>query len=114
MSDGYTVVLSGPKSSDQQARTALAGAGYNVDSRDHDHGLTELADGTSSDGQAVAFVTVTADHPDGPAAVVQPLGWVLRMHHPTPEPELVSDASGLLARLDEMQREINALKGQVG
>jgi hypothetical protein len=36
------------------------------------------------------------------------------MHHPTPEPELVSDASGLLARLDEMQREINALKGQVG
>jgi hypothetical protein len=40
-----------------------------------------------TEGQAESFLTVTGDHPDAAVDAVRSLGYVLRMHFETPEPQ---------------------------
>lgn len=105
------VILSGPASSRQQARTALATRGMAVAPVDHDHGLPARADGTEG-REPQAFITVHDVHIDHAADAVRPLGWVLRMHYET-EPPQPTEADQLRAELAAMQREIQALKAKV-
>jgi hypothetical protein len=109
----YTIVLSGPKTAESQARTALASAGYTPHPTSHDHGLPSTVTGKKV-RQAVSFLSVSADDVDGPPAAVASLGYVLRLHHeesPPPEPSVESQ---LAATLADMQREIAELKAKVG
>jgi len=108
-----TIILSGPKSSEQQARTALASAGHAVQATAHDHGLAETVTGKKI-RQAVAFLTVEGEDIDAVAATVQPLGYALRMHHKTPEPQPPSVEAQLASTIADMQREIAELKAKVG
>lgn len=101
-----TIVVSGPKSSEPQVRTALASQGFEVQPTVDDHGFPPEA------GQLVAFVTVLADedHLDAVAACAQTLGYRLRLHHETPpEPE----PDPIAATLADMRREIDELKARV-
>lgn len=108
----YAITLSGPKVAEQQARTALAAAGYAPHPNGHDHGLPATVTGKKV-RQAVAWITVETDDVNGPPAAVGSLGYVLRMHHETqPEPE-PSAESQLAATLADMQREIAELKAKV-
>jgi hypothetical protein len=108
------IVLSGPKSSTQQARTALAASGYTVQNTDHNHGLSDHPQGKSV-RQAVSFLTVEApeDALDDVAACASSLKFVLRMHHPKPEPPEPSPEQQLAATLADMQREIAELREKV-
>jgi hypothetical protein len=108
-----TIILSGPKTVEQQARTALASAGYSVHPTSHDHGLPSTPTGKKV-RQAVSFLTVEAEDVDAVAATVAPLSYVLRMHHDTPEPPVPSAEERIAATLAGMQREITELKAQVG
>lgn len=105
-----TIVISGPRSSEPQARTALASQGYVVQKTVHDHGFP-----SDPDGNPEAFVTCITDEDqlDAVAACAQTLGYRLRLHHetpPTPEP---SPEMLLAATLADMRREINELKARV-
>jgi hypothetical protein len=115
-----TIVVSGPRSSETQVRTALASRGFEVQHTVDDHGLPDaftqeahLAGETPS--QPIAFVTVTADEDqlDAVAACAQTLGYSLRMHHETPPPAEPSDEMKLAATLAEMRAEIDELKARV-
>lgn len=105
------VVLSGPKANEQQARTALASAGFVLRSDQHNHGLPDRKDGKAGKRtrQAVSFIGVEGDDPTEAREAVKGLGYELRLHReigPPPEPSLAD----LLAR---MQAEIDELKGRV-
>lgn len=106
-----TVVVSGPKSSEPQVRTALASQGFTIQKTVHDHGFPP-----DESGQPVAFVTCIADDDqlDAVVACAQTLGYRLRLHHDTPEPPPPSTAMQLAATLADMQREISELKARVG
>lgn len=82
-----TIVLSGPKSTASQARTALAGSGFQPDASDHDHGLPATVTGAKV-RQAQAFVTVQGDDVNAAHSAVSPLGWVLRAHWETPREQV--------------------------
>lgn len=103
-----TVVVSGPRSSEPQVRTALASQGFTVEKTVHDHGFPP-------EEQPVAFVTVLADEDqlDAVAACAATLGYRLRLHHDTPEPPPSSAAMQLAATLADMRREIDELKARV-
>jgi vacuolar-type H+-ATPase subunit I/STV1 len=109
------IVLSGPKSSEQQARTALAASGYTVQNTDHNHGLPDHPQGKKV-RQATSFVTVEADEGqlDAVAAAASSLGFHLRMHHTKPEPAPVSAEQELAHTLAEMRAEIAELREKVG
>ncbi len=98
------IVVSGPKSSEPQVRTALASQGYTVLKTVHDHRFPP-----DESGQPEAFVTVLADEDqlDAVAACAQTLGYRLRLHHDTPE------AMQLASTLADMRREIDELKARV-
>jgi hypothetical protein len=104
------IVVSGPKSSESQVRTALASQGFQVLKTVHDHRFPP-----DESGQPEAFVTVLADEDqlDAVAACAQTLGYRLRLHHETPEPAPPSAAMQLAATLADMQREIDELKAKV-
>ena len=104
-----TIVLSGPKTAESQARTALAAAGYNMHATSHDHGLPDTATGKKI-RQAVSFITVDGEDVDGPPAAVASLGYVLRMHHDTPEPSGPTVEERLVQELAEMRARIDALE----
>jgi hypothetical protein len=83
----YTITLSGPAHSEQQARNALAAAQFDVHADSHDYGLPP-----HTDGQAESFVNVEGDDVDRAWDAVRSLGWRLRLHHLTapvapPSPE---------------------------
>jgi hypothetical protein len=101
-----TVVVSGPKSSEPQVRTALASAGFEVQKTVDDHGFPPES------GPPVAFVTALADEDqlDAVAACAQTLGYALRLHHDTPPEPEPSEAQILAATLADMQREIAELR----
>ncbi|HEY1690055.1 MAG TPA: hypothetical protein VGF95_14465 [Solirubrobacteraceae bacterium] len=104
------VVLSGPKTTAQQAKTALAAAGLTVTDATHSHGLAGRKSETGKRGrQAVAFLTVESDGDDPTPArdAVVGLGWQLRSHR-VKGPPLKPSLGVTLAR---MQAEIDALKG---
>jgi hypothetical protein len=102
-----TIVVSGPKSSEPQVRTALASAGFEVQQTVHDHGFPPGKGKTPA-----AFVTVLADDDqlDAVAACAQTLSYVLRMHHPTAES---APPDELAATLAAMRREIAELREKV-
>lgn len=107
-----TIVLSGPKTAESQARTALASAGFCVHGRARDYGLPDHAHGHKR--QTVAFISCEGDDLDRAVKVAKTLGYALRLHHGTvPEPE-PSPMETIAATLAEMQREIAALKAKVG
>lgn len=104
-----TIVLSGPRASEQQARTALASAGFTVDPDGHDHGLSKHPQGKKP-RHAVAFLTVEHDDVDAVAECARPLNYMLRMHHekpPTPElgfeQRLMEELQSITARLDALE-----------
>jgi hypothetical protein len=110
-----TVVVSGPKSSEPQVRTALASAGFEVQKTVHDHGFPPV------EGPPVAFVTVLVDEDpsvpgttlDAVAATANTLGYVLRLHHETPpEPEPSAEMQ-IAATFADMRREIDDLKARL-
>ena len=68
-----TILLTGPKSSQPQARTALAGGGFELNSKPHDYGL-ELEKGTG-------VISVEGSDIDAAHDCVSPLGWRLTLHH---------------------------------
>lgn len=109
-----TIVLSGPKSSEPQARTALASQGFEVQRTVDNHGLPDAPTGEPP-AQPVAFITVTAEDEqlDAVASCAQTLGYQLRMHHDTPPPHEPSEAEQLAATLADMRREIDELKARV-
>lgn len=107
-----TIVLSGPKTVEQQARTALASAGYTVHPAGRDHGLPATPTGKKI-RQAASFLTVDGDDIDHIAESVASLGYVLRMHHDTPETPEPSAEDRIAATLADMRREIAELKAQV-
>jgi hypothetical protein len=113
-----TIVVSGPKSSEPQVRTALASAGFQVQQTVHDHGLPEVLTEEArlageKPAQPQAFVTVLTDEDqlDAVTARAQTLGYVLRLHHETP-PEPTPDP--LTATLADMQRQIDELRAKAG
>jgi hypothetical protein len=103
-----TIVVSGPKASEPQARTALASQGYVVQKTVHDHGFPPGE-------EPEAFVTVECDEDqlDAVAKCAQTLGYRLRLHHDTPEPAPPSEAQVLAATLADMRREIDELRAKV-
>lgn len=114
-----TIVVSGPKSSEPQVRTALASQGFQVQPHVYDHGLPEVLTQEAhlageEPPQPVAFVTVLADEDqlDAVAACAQTLSYVLRLHHETPPEPKPSEAQVLAATLADMRREINELKAK--
>ncbi len=107
-----TIILSGPKTAESQARTMLASAGYTVHPQGHDYGLPETTG--KKPRQAVSFLTVEADNIDAVAATVRPLRYMLRLHHHTPSPVEPSAEEKLLATLADMQREIAEIKAKIG
>lgn len=101
-----TIVLSGPKSSQSQARNALASAGITVHATVHDHGLEDL----SHPGQPDAYLTVEHSDINQAHQTVEPLGWRLRAHWHTPEPK--PPRQDLMATIEAMQRRLNALEAK--
>jgi len=103
-----TIVVSGPRSSEPQVRTALASQGFEVQRTVDDHGFPPV------EGPPIAFVTVLADEDqlDAVAACAQTLGYSLRLHHETPPPAEASDEMKLAATLAEMRAEIDELKAR--
>ena len=102
-----TIILSGPKSSMPQARTALSGVGA-VQPGEHDHGLSPLASGEDT-REPQGFITLLGGDVDRALAVAQTLGWSLRMHHETPE---IPAPNSLDVKLARMQAQIDELKGR--
>lgn len=100
-----TAILSGPKTSESQARNALVARGLELVDADHSHGLPATPSGAEP-AQPVAFIAALTDHPDRAAQAVAGLGWVLRMHHTTPEPLPVSDLEGVMSRLSIVEQRI--------
>jgi hypothetical protein len=116
-----TIVLSGPRSSETQARNALVAAGHDVQESVHDHGLPEdpidsehRPKGYKVPRQAVAFLTVHGEDVDAVVDSVQGLHYRLRMHHPIPEPAPPDPTVELTRRMDAMQAEINSLRAERG
>lgn len=108
-----TILLSGPRSSESQARTALAARGFAVHGTDHDYGLSPHPAGEEI-VEPQAFVTVDGDDVNLALGTVSPLGWHLRLHHesvPEPQPNPIV---ALTATLAEMRAEIAALKARIG
>lgn len=104
-----TIILSGPKSSASQARNALVASGLDVQGTEHDHGLPATASGKTL-RQAQAFITVHGDDINAAADAAASLGWVLRMHFETPELAPPSTEQLLVARLDDMERQIAEMR----
>lgn len=116
-----TIVLSGPRSSETQARNALVAAGHNVLDTVHDHGLPEdpidpehRPKGYKTPRQAVAFITVHSEDLDGVVESVRGLHYQLRMHHPVLEPPPPDPTVELVRRMDAMQAELDAFKAERG
>jgi hypothetical protein len=109
-----TIVLSGPKSSEPQVRTALASGGFTVLSTIDDHGLHPHASGEEPP-QPVAFVTVTAEHEqlDAVAERAATLGYALRLHHETSLEREPSGGMQLAATLADLRREIEQLRARL-
>lgn len=115
-----TIVLSGPRSSETQARNALVAAGYDVQDTVHDHGLPEdpvdpehRPKGYKTPRQAVAFLTVHGEDIDGPVEAVRGLHYQLRLHHPGIAVPLKPDpAVELLTRVAALEAEVNDLRGE--
>lgn len=105
-----TAAVSGPKSSESQVRTALASQGFQVLKTDHDHRFPP-----DESEQPVAFVTCIAETEqlDQVVACAQTLGYRLRLHHNTLEPQPPSPGVQLAATLADMRREIDELKARV-
>jgi hypothetical protein len=108
-----TIVLSGPKSAEQQARTALASAGYRVDPKSHDHGLPEHPIEGRKVRQAVAFLTVQGEDINAVADAVASLKYVLRQHYHTPEPVEPDPMERLLREVTSLRSEVDELKVRV-
>jgi hypothetical protein len=105
-----TIVLSGPKAAEPQARTALAAARFDVQPQTHDHGLAANDKGR----QAITFITAHGENIDKAADAVRQLGWTLRMHYATPEPAVPNAEQRLADELAELRRELAELKAKVG
>lgn len=101
----YTIVLSGPKAAEPQARTALASAGFPAAPTVHDHGLH-----AEDDQQAITFLTCAADDIDGPSSAIASLGYRLRQHYETPPDPEPSPLEQIAATMAEMQAQIAELK----
>ena len=102
------ITLSGPKASEQQARNALVAERFDVHAKGHDYGLPAL-----SEGQAEAFVNVTGDDVDKAQACVSALGWRLRLHHETPDPEKPGPFKVIEERITYYDSEIANLKARL-
>jgi hypothetical protein len=106
--NGLTIVVSGPKATVSQAKTALAGSGFDVQATPHDHGLPATVTGEEIP-EAQGFIAILGSDIDAAHEAVRPLGWALRAHWETPEPK--ADPGADLARtLAAMQAQIDALK----
>jgi len=101
-----TIVLSGPKAANTQARTALASRGFAVTDNTHDYGLR--AEG----GEPQEFIHVQGDDIDAAHATVVPLGYRLTLHYETPEESPPSIEQQLRTTLAEYERRIAALEAQ--
>lgn len=102
------IILSGPKTNEQQARTALAVAGFIVRPDQHAHGLPDRKDGKvgKRTRQAVSFITVEGDEPTEAREAVKGLGYELRLHRemgPSPEPSLADVLAQMRAEIDELK-----------
>jgi hypothetical protein len=108
-----TIVLSGPKASVNQARTALATAGVgDVQSVDHDHGLPPQASGDEI-REAQGFITLMGEDIDAATRVASALGWRLRLHFPTPEPPQPTEAEQLHADVADLKAQVADLKARL-
>lgn len=105
------VVLSGPKTNEQQARTKLTSLGFNVREETHNHGLPDVKDGESAKRgrQAVRFLGIEIAKDVDPTDVreaVAGLGYVLRLHRelgPPPEPSADDVIAELRARVEALE-----------
>jgi hypothetical protein len=100
-----TITLSGPRTSEQQARNALVAEQFDMSPPDHDYGLPAV-----SDQQAEAFITVIGDDVDKAWDAVRALGWQLRIHHETPEPARPGPEQQLADTFAEYGRRLAALE----
>lgn len=105
-----TIVLSGPKSAEPQARTALAAAGFAVDASGHDHGLPDHPVEGKKLRQVVSFLTVEADDVDAVASSAKSVKYVVRMHHERIEPAPASTEQYLLQELAALRAEVAELR----
>lgn len=104
----WHVTVSGPKSSAAQAKTAL---GRFEVLHERDRGMDEHAQENSKKKQPQAFLTVLAADIDQVVKAVLPLGWVLRMHGPEPEPleqPVVDPFADLYRRIAELEAKVSA------
>lgn len=106
-------MVSGPKANASQAATALAAAGLTLESTTQEHGLTSLANGEDI-REAQAFITVSGEDVNAARQAVEPLGWCLRLHYPTPEPAAPGPDEQMAAELAALKAEIAILKAKVG
>lgn len=108
-----TIILSGPKFCENQARNALAARGYQAaPPSPFNHGLPDMATGDDP-VQPQSFVTVYGDDVDAANAAVVSLGWGLRMHYDTPpdaEPSIDLQVASAVA---DLQRQIDELRAVV-
>ena len=106
-----TIVLSGPKVGEQQARNALVAARFDVHDRGHDYGLPPL-----SDQQAEAFLVCEGEDVDKATEAVRGLGWTLRMHldaQPNPADPVFVAPPDPFVELASLRAELEALKARV-
>jgi hypothetical protein len=103
-----TIVLSGPKIAESQARTALASHGYTILAGPDSHGLPDTRTGEAA-AQPVRFITVTGDSLDATDCVAG-LGYLRRMHHETQPPPEPSVEERLLAELAALRADVDRLK----
>lgn len=105
-----TIILSGPKFSESQARNALAAEAFDVQPPSpFAHGLPEMADGAAA-VEPQSFITATGDDINRANKAVEALGWRLRMHYDTPVPAKPSAEQALADELASLRREVEELK----
>lgn len=106
-----TIVLSGPKAVEQQARRTLAALGFAVEpaAPGHGHGLPENEHG-DQEQEPHSFIHVLGDDVDRAHQAVQAIGWRLRMHYETPEPAPPSWEEVLARDVADLKRELRELK----
>lgn len=116
--------LSGPERTRANVNVALDDARIPHLPDDH-HGMMDWASKIplkrSEDDPDLAephgFATVHAGDSEGlnrVASVIEPHGWVLRVHYPEPAKPEPSPETKIAATLDEMRARIAALEGNVG
>jgi hypothetical protein len=109
----YTIALSGPADSRAAAEVALEDAGLALLPSDH-HALMDWRSKFPDTPDDVAWITVLGKDVNAAVRAVEPCGWALRVHSPTPVPPKPSDAQVLTATIAEMRADIDALKAKVG